>query len=526
MPDLGLPKNPSVPSDRPVSLIANAELRRREAALTLLPSSKAALGQFMTPGPIAQFMASLFTSPASPTVRILDPGAGVGSLTAALVQGICAHPGSARDISATCYEIDGALVAHLDETLQECRHSVAAAGLHFCSDLRALDFIEDAAAKLSPDLFSPLAATESYTHAILNPPYKKIQTGSLHRSLLSRSGIETSNLYSAFVALAIKLLAPAGQLVAITPRSFCNGPYFLPFRKLLLSEMSILRIHTFEMRDQAFRDDNVLQENVIFLAAKGSQSDSVMLSISEGPQFHSIASRIARFAEIVHADDPHLIIHIPATEDDRRIAAQLRTLQFTLDDLSIQVSTGPVVDFRLSSYIHELPSSGTVPLLYPAHFREGLVCWPHPARRKPSAIDLTDETRKWLMPEGHYTITRRFSSKEERRRVVAAVFDPSCAPGAMVGFENHLNVFHTAGHGLPAAIARGLCIYLNSTLVDRFFRQFNGHTQVNASDLRSLRYPGRDVLQRLGTTWQEGALPPQEAIDTLVNAVLVDRQSR
>ncbi|MBC7816049.1 MAG: hypothetical protein IAG10_04030 [Planctomycetaceae bacterium] len=39
---------------------------------------------------------------------------------------------------------------------------------------------------------------------------------------------------------------------------------------------------------------------------------------------------------------------------------------------------------------------------------------------------------------------------------------------------------------------------MNSSLVDNFFRQFNGHTQVNATDLRSLRYPSREILQRLG----------------------------
>jgi adenine-specific DNA-methyltransferase len=40
--------------------------------------------------------------------------------------------------------------------------------------------------------------------------------------------------------------------------------------------------------------------------------------------------------------------------------------------------------------------------------------------------------------------------------------------------------------------------YLNSTFVDAYFRQFNGHTQVNATDLRNLRYPSVTQLERLG----------------------------
>jgi adenine-specific DNA-methyltransferase len=497
-------------------LLDGVEARRRQVARALEPTSKAALGQFMTPAPIAEFMASLFLPPESTTVRILDPGAGVGSLTAALVQEVCNRPGPAVEINATCYEIDQALVPPLRRTLEECRRTVEEAGLKFHFELRVLDFVEDAAATFAPRLFSGAGPAQGYTHTIINPPYRKIQTGSLHRRLLSGVGVETSNLYSAFVALAVGLLEPSGQLVAITPRSFCNGPYFLAFRRFLLDKMSILRIHTFELRDEAFKDDDVLQENIVFLAAKGLQSESVALSSSRGADLVSVSERIAPFSEIVRERDPNLIIHIATRDEDKETALRIAALQYTLDELGIQVSTGPVVDFRLKEYIHQEPSSSSVPLLYPAHFRLGLAHWPHPQGRKPSAIELSDRTRKWLMPSGYYAVTRRFSSKEERRRVVAALFDPSRVPGKLVGFENHLNVFHLRGIGLPPGIARGLCMYLNSTIVDRFFRLFNGHTQVNASDLRNLRYPGLDVLESLGAAWERGPLPPQESIDALV----------
>ena len=68
---------------------------------------------------------------------------------------------------------------------------------------------------------------------------------------------------------------------------------------------------------------------------------------------------------------------------------------------------------------------------------------------------------------------------------------------------------------MPRALAVGLDLYLNCSLVDRFFRQFNGHTQVNATDLRSLRYPDRAVLERLGMVY-EGRTLSQQDIDTIV----------
>lgn len=47
-------------------------------------------------------------------------------------------------------------------------------------------------------------------------------------------------------------------------------------------------------------------------------------------------------------------------------------------------------------------------------------------------------------------------------------------------------------------LAIGLAAFLNTSLVDLYFRIFNGHTQVNATDLRSLRYPNRAQLEQLG----------------------------
>ena len=68
-------------------------------------------------------------------------------------------------------------------------------------------------------------------------------------------------------------------------------------------------------------------------------------------------------------------------------------------------------------------------------------------------------------------------------------------------------------------LAAGLSTYLNSSLVDRYFRQFNGHTQVNATDLRSLRYPGREVLKRIGQH-ASGAVLSQQDIDAIIEGEL------
>ncbi len=103
--------------------------------------------------------------------------------------------------------------------------------------------------------------------------------------------------------------------------------------------------------------------------------------------------------------------------------------------------------------------------------------------------------------------------------MVAAVYEPVRVPSDRVAFENHLNYYHVRGSGLPVTIAKGLGAFLNSTLVDSYFRQFSGHTQVNATDLRSLRYPASDALVALGRRIGK-SFPDQLELDRLLEEVV------
>jgi len=487
--------------------------RRLEANGKLSQTTKSAQGQFMTPAPVAQFMASLFGMQTIDEVRLLDAGAGIGSLTAAFVKELCERQTHIRQVAATSYEIDPMLAQYLRHTLEDCAEACERAGIAFTPVVIERDFIEAGTEQLAAPLFNK---HPRFTHAILNPPYKKIHSASKHRRQLRSIGVETSNLYTAFLAIAIKLLSPGGELVAITPRSFCNGPYFRPFRKLLLDEMSLQRVHVFESRTHAFRDDDVLQENIIFHAVKSLPQVDVCLSSSFTTNFADATTRTVPFHQIVSPTDPEQFIHLTVNRDDHQFIVRMSAMPCTLQDLGIEVSTGPVVDFRLKEYLRSDPEPGTVALIYPAHFKHGFIVWPQRNQKKSNAIMNTEPVQKWLYPKGDYVLVRRFSSKEERRRVVAAICDAEQIPGDKIGFENHVNVFHRERHGLSSALARGLAVYLNSTLFDVCFRQFNGHTQVNVKDLYALRYPDQQTLETLGARVQDHQFPSQQQIDVWI----------
>lgn len=303
------------------------------------------------------------------------------------------------------------------------------------------------------------------------------------------------------------MLAPGGQVVAIIPRSFCNGPYYRPFRDLILERAAIRHVHLFESRSKAFKDDRVLQENIIILLERGVGQGPVTVSTSTDDSFNDLVAHEHPFDRIVFPDDPERFIHVPISPERNPIELS-PAIRYTLADLGIGVSTGPVVDFRVKEHLRDMPGVGTAPLLYPAHFVGWNTTWPIEGMKKSNAIERNADTEKWLYPNGFYCVVRRFSSKEEKRRIVASVVEPDTFGGApMLGLENHLNVFHDNRRGLPEPLARGLAVFLNTTAVDEYFRRFNGHTQVNATDLKLMKYPSRDALIRLGAwAMQQGEI--------------------
>ncbi|MBI3946049.1 MAG: Eco57I restriction-modification methylase domain-containing protein [Armatimonadetes bacterium] len=491
---------------------------RSESSRTLNPTRKAAMGQFFTPVPVARLMASMLECRAR-EVRILDAGAGIGSLTAACVAELCCRPAKPARVCVSAYELDEHLLARLHRVLGMCEAECRRNGIAFRADVFREDFIGAAARAVQPALFSG-DGCGSFTCAILNPPYRKVHSASATRARIRDLGIETSNLYAGFVAAAVRLLQPRGELVVISPRSFCNGPYFRAFRRAFLADMTIRRLHLFEARDRAFRDDGVLQENVVICAAKdAAKRQAVVVTVDRGDRGAPYDCRTVPWEQVVRPDDPDLFIHIPSggRDDGGALAALLRT---SLGELGIQVSTGRVVDFRAKEFLRREAVPGTVPLIYPAHFVDGYVAWPQPNIRKPTAIAAVERTVQLLVPNSHYVVVKRFTSKEQVKRVVAAVHDPERIPHDLVGFENHVNYFHRYGRGLDPREARGLAAFLNTTWVDAYFRQFNGHTQVNAADLRYLAYPTEEQLVEIGASVPV-RFPCQEEIDRLVEKVLL-----
>lgn len=234
-----------------------------------------------------------------------------------------------------------------------------------------------------------------------------------------------------------------------------------------------------------------------------------------------MVERRCSYPDVVAPDDPQKFIHLVVADSDEVARRKMRRFTMTLAGLGLRVSTGRVVEFRARKFlVQEAAQPNTVPLIYSCHFKGAFVQWPRADGRKPNAILDTGRTQDLLVRSAVYVLVKRFTTKEERRRVVACILDSGRIDAERIGIENHLNYIHAAGQGLPMELAKGLTAFLNSTMVDAYFRQFSGHTQVNATDLRSMPFPDRSDLGALGKRMIAASLG-QSDLDGLVEEVLL-----
>ncbi len=498
------------------------ETRQRHEARTSFPERKTR-GQFFTPPSIALFMARFCRIP-SKYFRVLDPGAGTGVLSAALCERLLNFR-SSRRIEFVLFETDRLVLPLLDENMRRCQASLHSIGHEMTYKIEESDFILSNSPKFGQEsLFSDAPLPDSFDAAIMNPPYFKLNKNSSHARAFEGIIHGQPNIYALFMATAATMLRPGGQLVAITPRSFCNGLYFRQFRRWFFERMTLRHIHLFESRTETFKDADVLQESVITLFEKTPQGKhAVDVSTSHGSDLNGANGATEYAADrIIDDGSSHFFIRIPSTTADATIMDAVETWSSTFVERELRISTGPVVTFRATQYLLE-NSDGpdSVPLLFPHNVRPFETRWPLPKSGKPTAFRACDGSDKLLLDARNYVLLRRFSAKEEDRRLTASSFLPGHGTWpARIAIENHLNYVYLARREMTEAETIGLTAIFNSALLDRYFRTLSGNTQVNATDIRAMPFPSLEKIAQLGLAVQELDLSTRVEVERTVLSVL------
>ncbi|KJU86256.1 DNA modification methylase, partial [Candidatus Magnetobacterium bavaricum] len=131
------------------------------------------------------------------------------------------------------------------------------------------------------------------------------------------------------------------------------------------------------------------------------------------------------------------------------------------------------------------------------HVKAMSVQWPIDIKKK-QHIQLCDKSMNLLLLNKNYVLIRRFSAKEEQRRLTAAPFIAQRFNIDFIGIENHLNYIYRPDGELSLEEACGLSVIYNSRLLNLYFSTFNGNTQVSATELRGMPLPPLETIINVG----------------------------
>lgn len=514
------------PFDRPT---AYADRLGQWYAACVSSAHRKRLGQYFTPVQVADFIATM-AHPLHSHPRILDPGAGVGILTCALCEHFAATSTGHAQVTVEAYEADPYLAPLLEQVLSHLAQWLEPRSIALAFRIRTDDFITTHAEVFydSPMLLRMRPDELPFDVAISNPPYFKIPKSDARAKAAAAVVHGQPNIYALFMAASAALLSPGGQLLFITPRSFVSGAYFRLFREYFFLKMRPEWIHVFGSRRDAFQRDEVLQENVIIKALRcdgwysSTSKFGIVISSSNGASdLTAVDRRSLPLNSVLDMASADKVLRISVSQDEDEVAKLVRSWPGSLRAFGLEISTGPVVAFRAERFLSNTGTIGQThaPLLWMHNLHPMRVIWPVQGNEKDRYVSLAPRAMRLLLPDRTYVLLRRFSAKEERRRLVAAPLLAGRLESPVIGLENHLNYVHRPGGTLAEDEAFGIAALFNSSLLDVYFRSVNGNTQVNATELRSMPLPTLDLISEIGHA-VKAADRTLEEIDALVMGML------
>lgn len=466
-------------------------LNRTTEYIEQMPKAKRKkYGQFFTSKETAVFMAGLISAPPKKeNLSVLDPGAGSGILSVALIEQLEQYP-DVRSVDLVCYETDQnvlpLLKTNLEWVQQRSRLDIR---FHIISDNYILSqFLE------YNGMIGANPEPEKFDLIIGNPPYMKVSKDAPEAKAMQDVCYGAPNLYFLFAAMSLFNLKEQGEMVYIIPRSWTSGAYFKRFRQKIFSEGALEHIHLFVSRDKVFEKESVLQETMIVKLRK-TKSEPKAITITttnSNRDFSELTSFEAPYHTVVSGED--MYVYLVTSQEETETLKRLDEWKDTLPSLGLRMKTGLTVDFRNGEALRNEAEDKAVPLFYSQHIQDGRVVFP---TGKEHEYILTDQPGL-LQPNSNYLFVKRFTSKEEARRLQCGVYLARRHPEyEKISTQNKLN-FITGLDGLSECVTYGLYVLFNSTIYDNYYRILNGSTQVNSTEINAMPVPSMRTIESMG----------------------------
>ncbi len=448
-------------------------------------------GQFFTSKETAEYMASMFSDLGiKEEISILDAGAGSGILSCALLEKVAQYS-NIKKVKLVCYETDEKILDILQKNLQLIKEE---SNYTLEYEIRMKNYITSQNLDFN-GMIGRNQNPQKYDFVIGNPPYMKISKDALEVKVMPEICYGAPNLYFLFAAMGLFNLKQEGEMVYIIPRSWTSGAYFRKFRDYFLTQGKLEKIHLFGSRNKVFDQENVLQETIIIKIRKTDKipDNVLMTSTVSNKDFSNCLELEVPYHIVVSGEQKFVYLVTEKSELD--VLKRINRWTTTLPDIGLRMKTGLTVDFRNQDILRNENEEGAVPLFYSQHIKDGTVFFPI---QKENEYVVTNQ-KGLLQKNKNYLFVKRFTAKEEKRRLQCGVYLAKKYPQYnMISTQNKINFIDGLVNELSECVVYGLYVIFNSSIYDTYYRILNGSTQVNSTEINAMPVPGIEIIQEIG----------------------------
>jgi len=275
----------------------------------------------------------------------------------------------------------------------------------------------------------------------------------------------------------------------IHPKTLLSDAYLSATRNFLLSHFATFDIINIVSRKDTF--GAVLQSVVVSLWNKNKKNNECHVTeIYKKSEFINLSLLSLEKNEII---SPYKTLLVSGNPIIYKIEKKLRNIE----TIPLNFTTGSIEWNKYSSYLSGSKKATSKRLIYGENIQRFYFA---ESRNRINTSFLSNKVSKIPVLTEIAIFTQRTTAVEQPYRIIASIINPKTFDLPIVS-ENHTNVFICN----DIHIAYYLLGFLNSKLIDFYFRLFNSNTQVSSTELNRLPVikPNKEQLWKITSIVQD-----------------------